>query len=331
MVTVNGNSAPPVVSVVLPTRDRLDLLRRAVGSALGQADVEVEVIVVDDGSTDGTQAWLAAQEDPRLRVELSPSPHGVARARNLGIEAARGEWVAFLDDDDFWAPTYLSEQVGAARRAGAALAAASAIVVSADRRPLQLLWAPQDQDLASAVFAENVFGGPSRVVVRADALRETGGFDPALAVLADWDLWIRFLHVHRATVTIEPLVAITLHSRNMQVTRVQAIEREIEIILAKHSSGAASAGETIGSAELYRWLARQYRRAGLRIRAARTYLSIARRYRQRDDVLRGLGVLLGERLMGMTRPSATLEYVPEWLEEAGSASAATASPLAPPS
>jgi len=307
------------VSVIVPTRNRLGLLQRAVASALRQEHVDVEVIVVDDGSTDGTRAWLEEHADPRLRMEISTSGPGLARARNAGIEAASGEWLAFLDDDDFWAPTYLFCQTEAAQAGRAAVSAASAVVVSTDNTPLCTLWAPQGSDLLTAVYAENVLGGPSRVVVRADAVRETGGFDPALAVLSDWDLWIRLLRVHRATVNVEALVAVTEHPGNMQVTHVKAIANEIEIIRMKHGAGAASIGETIGSAELYRWLAGQYRRAGLRARAAATYLTIGRRYRLPRDVIRAIGVVLGERIVSMTRrgrfPPA--EYVPDWLTEEG--------------
>jgi glycosyltransferase involved in cell wall biosynthesis len=313
MSSAEAHREPSRVSVVVPTRDRLSLLRRAVASALAQEGVEVEVIVVDDGSTDGTRAWLETQREPRLRSAYTAPGGGVARARNAGLEAAVGEWVAFLDDDDFWAPTYLVRQVDAAHSAQAALCAASAVVVSPAGDVLQVLRSPAGRDLRIAVFGENVFGGPSRVLVRTDAARDAGGFDPALAVLADWDLWIRVLDRYAATVTADPLVAVTQHAGNMQVTHVDAIEDEIAIIRAKHEAAAAAMGREVGSPELYRWVASQYRRAGRRGRAARTYVAISRRYGIPRDLVRAAGVLAGERVVSITRPTREVDPVPDWL------------------
>jgi glycosyltransferase involved in cell wall biosynthesis len=100
-----------IVSVVIPTRNRWALLARALASVLDQEGVTLEVVVVDEGSTDETPARLAALTDERVRTLRNDSPTGVANARNRGISAARGEWVAFLDDDDFWAPTKIRAQL----------------------------------------------------------------------------------------------------------------------------------------------------------------------------------------------------------------------------
>src|SRR5436190_21061432 len=94
----------PEVSVVIPTRDRWDLLRTTLGGALGQRRVSHEVIVVDDGSADETPTRLAEVSDPRLRTVRLGRSMGAAAARNRGLAEARGDWVAFLDDDDVWAP-----------------------------------------------------------------------------------------------------------------------------------------------------------------------------------------------------------------------------------
>ncbi len=102
------------VSVVIPTRFRPDLVVRAAASALAQTHPDVEVIVVIDGPDPDTAAALAAIADPRLRVLALPANGGAARARNRGIEAATGRWVAFLDDDDHWYPGKLAAQVAAA-------------------------------------------------------------------------------------------------------------------------------------------------------------------------------------------------------------------------
>ncbi len=108
-----GSAAAPVVSVVIPTRNRCALLARALGSVLAQTHEELEVIVVDEASTDRTPEVIAAVADPRVRLLRHEIARGAAGARNAGVKAARGRWCAFLDDDDLWAPTKLASQLGA--------------------------------------------------------------------------------------------------------------------------------------------------------------------------------------------------------------------------
>jgi len=104
----------PLVSVVIPTRNRAGLVRRAVDSALCQSYSNVEVIVVIDGPDGGTAEALNAIDDGRLRViELTESVGG-AEARNTGVRASTGEWIAFLDDDDEWLPEKIKKQAEAA-------------------------------------------------------------------------------------------------------------------------------------------------------------------------------------------------------------------------
>jgi glycosyltransferase involved in cell wall biosynthesis len=104
-------TASPRVSVVIPTRNRPELVRRAVESVFAQTYGEFEVIVVIDGPDASTEAALGELADPRLRVLALPAPRGGSDARNAGIQAATGEWVAFLDDDDEWLPERLARQL----------------------------------------------------------------------------------------------------------------------------------------------------------------------------------------------------------------------------
>ncbi|MBA2640000.1 MAG: glycosyltransferase family 2 protein [Nocardioidaceae bacterium] len=116
----NVSGPGPEVSVVIPTRNRWRLLEaRGLASALCQQDVSLEVVVVDDGSTDETPRRLASLNDDRVRTIRNERGTGVARARNSGMAAARGEWIAFLDDDDIWAPRKLRLQLDAAAQASA--------------------------------------------------------------------------------------------------------------------------------------------------------------------------------------------------------------------
>jgi glycosyltransferase involved in cell wall biosynthesis len=103
------------VSVVIPTRNRPGLVGRAVRSALSQVGCALEVVVVIDGPDEATARALAEIADERVRVVELPASGGAQEARNRGIEAARGAWVAFLDDDDEWLPSKLERQLAAAQ------------------------------------------------------------------------------------------------------------------------------------------------------------------------------------------------------------------------
>lgn len=107
---------PPRVSVIIPTVNRRLVIGRAVQSALGQSLKEIEVIVVVDGPDDDTQRALAPIQDSRLRTVVLESNQGPGFARNAGVEHARAEWVAFLDDDDEWFPRKLEIQLRAAEQ-----------------------------------------------------------------------------------------------------------------------------------------------------------------------------------------------------------------------
>ncbi|HMZ01739.1 MAG TPA: glycosyltransferase family 2 protein [Burkholderiaceae bacterium] len=101
----------PLVSIVLPTYNRADVLGRAVASVLAQTFTNWELIVVDDGSTDATHGWLAGLTDRRIRV-VRQANGGVSRARNTGLRLARGAYITFLDSDDEWLPHYLALSAG---------------------------------------------------------------------------------------------------------------------------------------------------------------------------------------------------------------------------
>jgi glycosyltransferase involved in cell wall biosynthesis len=115
---------------VIPTRNRPDLVSRAVSSALGQTYQDIEVIVVVDGPDDATTLELANNRDPRLRVIALPTNRGGSAARNAGVEAARGEWVAFLDDDDEWVPHKTESQLAIAQNSRYAVPIVSSRIIA---------------------------------------------------------------------------------------------------------------------------------------------------------------------------------------------------------
>jgi glycosyltransferase involved in cell wall biosynthesis len=130
----------PLVSVVVPTRGRPDLVVRAVASALAQTIREIEIVVVADGPDDATMRALRAIDDPRVVVEALPQPRGIGAARNAGVRRARGRWIAFLDDDDEWMPDKLAAQVPFAAHSSHAHPIVSCRVTVRDERGQERVW-----------------------------------------------------------------------------------------------------------------------------------------------------------------------------------------------
>jgi glycosyltransferase involved in cell wall biosynthesis len=293
----------PEVTVVIPTRSRWDLLSTAaLPSALGQEDVDVEVVVVDDGSTDETSERLRTEYDDRVRVVRHPRSHGVARARNAGIEAAAAEWIAFLDDDDLWAPHKLRVQLDAAYSRGASFVYGGAAAVAEDRSWMYSL-APPDADLLPSVLLQRnvLWGGCSNVLVRTNVVRGLGGFDERLFQLTDWDLWIRLSHAGPGSACPEVLVACIEHARSMLLTTADDIFVELEYVDTKHRAAREAAGVRLDRRIFTRWVALGHRRSGRRSRAALLYLAGALRYRDPLSLLRAASLPLGERPLEWAR------------------------------
>jgi glycosyltransferase involved in cell wall biosynthesis len=181
------------VSVVLPTFNRAHLVGRAIASVLAQTAEDLELLVADDGSNDGTADVLAAVRDPRIRRLRLDVNGGVSRARNAAIAVAGGAWVAFLDDDNEWAPTYLARQLALAvsrRDAGVVYCRARR---HDDRTNRDVGIAPVVAR-ERAVFCDVVNGWNPPVsctMVRRSTLVAAGGFDERLRVAEDLDLWLR--------------------------------------------------------------------------------------------------------------------------------------------
>jgi glycosyltransferase involved in cell wall biosynthesis len=288
------------VSVVIPTWNRWRLLSRAaLPAALAQQGVELEIVVVDDGSTDETPDRLAelATRESRLRIITHRTRRGVAQARNAGIEAARGEWVAFLDDDDLWSPEKLRRQLLAARGANAELVYSGAIVLDTAWRAIEEEPPPSPSELARTLLSRNLVpAGCSNVMVTRELLRRHAGFDEQLYQLADWDLWLRLALDARVACTPEPLVGYATHPENMVIETRSDVLQELEYLRRKHDAVSRAYDVEFDRLWLTRWVAGSNRRAGRRLRASALYLRAGLEHRSRRDVVRS-GTVLARRLV----------------------------------
>ena len=207
----------------------------------------------------------------------------MARARNAAIERAHGEWIAFLDDDDLWAPGYLRAQLATAADQGLSLCYSGRIEIDERGDVINNAYRPRPQRLARRLLANNAIGGPTGVVVRADLLESTGRFDERLSALADWDLWIRAARGGRAGACAEPLVAYRNHPTRMMVTDAAEIMAEFELLREKHAEAARAAGMQFGAAWLGRWTAARNLAAGRRLKATAASSASALRERSGRD------------------------------------------------
>jgi len=305
----------PTVSVVVPTRNRSGLLMMTLRSVLGQRGVPLEAIVVDDASSDDTPAALAAIGDERLRVIRHDTRAGVSAARNRGVEDAQGEWLAFIDDDDLWAPEKLARQIEAARDARRDWAYTGAVnilnnrIVSARRPP------PPDDVVAALPHYNPIPGGGSNVVIRRPAWQQVGPFDARLNSAEDWEMSIRLARYGIPAWVCQPLVARRLHAGNLTAD-VAEVVRVTRLIESTHHT-------KVEWGRIRRWMAHSCLRAGQR-RAALGQFARAAAHGEFRAVASDLYTILRSRVFGVTAPAATgassaerawVATAAAWLEE----------------
>jgi hypothetical protein len=291
------------VSVIVPTRNRPGYVRQAVASVLRQVDVGVEVIVIDDAS-DSPGAREALQfADPRVHVEVRRRPGGAGRARNQGLARARGKWVAFLDDDDLFAPMRLRAHLDGVGAAGFGFC--GQILVDPDRRAIGVLPAASAGALCDRLRTKSTIGGPSAVVARTELVRRVGGFSENYHALADWDLWLRLASKATATATPDLLVAYTLHASNMHLDAPDRVLEDFRRLQRVHEVTPAA------EIELLEWLALDLEQAGFGKAAARLHLRLARRRRRPASAIRAARAIR----RGAAAATQPQFAGPEWLRQ----------------
>ncbi len=203
-------ASSPLVSVVLPTYNRASQLPRAIGSVLHQGYRSIELIVVDDASTDDTEQAVSAIRDPRLRYLRCPRNGGAGYARNRGLEVARGELLAFQDSDDEWAPDKLERQVSALlsspREVGMVCCAYRKVRLGKARDRLFFPDAASVSGDCEHVLLGGFYYITPTWLMRRECLESAGSFDESLPNREDWELIFRVLPRWRIQVLPELLV-----------------------------------------------------------------------------------------------------------------------------
>jgi GT2 family glycosyltransferase len=230
------------VSVIIPAFNQAQYLGAAIDSVLGQTLPDVEVVIVDDGSTDDTPHVLAAYGGNRRVRIVRQQNAGVGAARNAGFNVSRGELISFLDADDLYHPDRLARQIGRFDESPHVGFAYCDIVridaggAVADDYEVQRARLVLDGDIFESLLAGGYFP-PHTVIVRREVFEKSGGFDPALGGHADLDLWLRLSGAGvRAAFLPEKLAYYRIHpasmsrdEAHMRHTRRLALERAVRV------------------------------------------------------------------------------------------------------
>jgi glycosyltransferase involved in cell wall biosynthesis len=221
----------PVVSVVIPVYNMDRFIKDAIGSVLSQTYTAFELIIIDDGSTDGTRDIINSIKDKRVRYYYQSNSGLPAKARNKGIGLSRGKHIALLDHDDIWMPEKLEKQVAILEMAPKiAIIATNAFLIHENTKTKTTLV----KGMRTGYFNDdNFFPGSkviqSSVLIKRPVYDETGGFkeSPDMKALEDYDLWLRVYSRYPCYYINEPLVYYRRYASSTSGTELQIFERSL--------------------------------------------------------------------------------------------------------
>lgn len=242
----------PTISIIIPAYNRAELLRETLSSVTTQSFMDWECIVVDDGST--MDLSFAKTLDSRIRV-VRQQNSGISIARNVGIAASQGEFIAFLDSDDIWLPEKLELQIAA--MAGAE--SPSLCYTSVGGIDLAGTRATMSQDRKARLTYESMLrhGCPnaSTIMVKRSCLQEVGVFDPLMPFAEDHDLILRIVRRYPITYVPEPVVLIRSHNGPESYSKDYAAGVPfLRLLAAKHAANARRKGDLSAVKAVGKWM-----------------------------------------------------------------------------
>ncbi len=223
---------PPLVSVIIPNYNYVSYVSEAIDSVLAQDYPNLEIIVVDDGSSDNSRSVIESYGGDVKGV--FQQNQGVAATRNNGVAACNGEFVAFLDADDAWMPTKLSRQIEKFADAHVGLVHVGVAEIDGSGAVVGENIAGREGKVAHDLLLLRpvILGGGSGVMIRRRIFDEIGGFDTRLSTSADWELYYRIASRCEVAFVPEALVRYRFHGSNMH-NNIEAMEHDVRIGFAK--------------------------------------------------------------------------------------------------
>ena len=210
----------PLISIIIPTYNRAKLLRKAIQSVLDQTYQNWELIIIDNYSDDGTKELIESYQDHRIKMHVIPRTGSVAASRNFGVHKSLGQWVAFLDSDDWWYPNKLEEVANEMRDSIDVIHHKLEIFNSVDS--VNPCGKTKSRKLKSPFYFDLLLNGNnialSSVVVRKSIYLQVGGMNesPILFAVEDYDMWLRISQITELFVHIpRPLGAYQIHEGNI--------------------------------------------------------------------------------------------------------------------
>lgn len=220
-----------MVSVIIPTYNARQYICRAVDSALAQTYQDIEIIVVDDGSTDDTVGVLK-KYGGKVRI-LSQKNSGPSAARNKGIREARGQYIAFLDSDDRWASEKLEKQLGVIQDDPAVRFVNCSVCFIDEDTGKKRTESKSDiprQKFLHKLHVENLVGSPSGWLVARECFDAAGVFDESLKVAEDWELALRICKRYKYSVLPQTLLYMTVRPGSQSSDARRNLENELRFI-----------------------------------------------------------------------------------------------------
>lgn len=249
----------PLVTIYIPTFNRLQLLKRAVDSALKQVYPNIEIIIVDDCSNDGTQSYLSllASEQSKVQYLRNDSNQGACVSRNKAIEHAKGEYITGLDDDDYFTPERISDFIQHWKNRGS-----DTVALTSSR--LRVTGPGQSEYLAGVplllldqMYLRNLVG--SQVFTRTQTARSLGGFDTALGAWQDYEFFLRLLATGNVenTMNCTYIVDVSHPHERISTTNYAKVEAACAHVIQKHALTGKKALELESQLLVYRFSYRQ--------------------------------------------------------------------------
>jgi glycosyltransferase involved in cell wall biosynthesis len=281
----HSNCDTPLVSVILPTYNRAFSLERAIRSVLRQTFQDFELILIDDGSTDNTQDIIQSIKDPRIRYLQLEANKGAGAARNIGILASSGKYIAFQDSDDEWLPKKLEIQIKMFNENPASSPDLGVVYTQfwrEGRRRRSFFQVKGSQGNIQSDLMKGNFITTQSALVKRSCIERAGAFDPKLPCLLDWELWMRVSSYYSFAFIPEPLVRLYFSPDGISTDR-HGLAKAYEMIYLKHRELFHEQGKKILAHHLYTTgnlfcLSKELKRGQDYLKKARRYYPLSIKY-----------------------------------------------------